>query len=108
MEVDVLAGPAGVVFGATGLTEIMQNVRTILATQKGSVPLDREFGVDTVFLDEPAPVAMTRAVPEIIEAVEKYEPRVKVTGVEWVQLNEGDAMDGKLVPRVRIKTDGLE
>ena len=104
MEFDVLATLTEVVFGATGLTEIMQNVRMILSTPKGSVPLDREFGIDTVFLDEPEPVAMARAVPEIIEAVEKYEPRVKVTTVEWVERNDGDAMEGKLVPKVRIKT----
>ena len=35
--------------------EILQNVRTILATPVGSVPLDRDFGVDMRFIDRPLP-----------------------------------------------------
>ena len=30
--------------------EILQNVRTILSTRKGSVPLDRDFGLTWPFL----------------------------------------------------------
>jgi len=100
MEIDVSASPTTVVIGATGLEEIYQNVRTILATRKGSVVLDREFGVDQTFLDQPTSLAMAKALPSIVEAVEKYEPRVKVTAVEWI---DSDAQDGRMVPRVRIR-----
>jgi len=100
MEIDISASPTGVVIGATGLEEIYQNVRTILATPKGSVPLDRDFGVDQTFLDQPTRAAMTMALPSIVEAVEKYEPRVKVTDVAWI---ESDAMDGRMIPQVRIR-----
>jgi len=100
MEIDISTSPAGVVIGATGLEEIYQNVRTILATPKGSVPLDRDFGVDQTFLDQPTRTAMTMALPSIVEAVEKYEPRVKVTAVTWI---ESDAMDGRMIPQVRIR-----
>lgn len=100
MEIDISASPAGVVIGATGLEEIYQNVRTILATPKGSVPLDRDFGVDQTFLDQPTRPAMTMALPSIVEAVEKYEPRVKVTDVAWI---ESDAMGGRMIPQVRIR-----
>ena len=100
MEIDVAASPTAVVIGATGLEEIYQNVRTIIATPKGSVVLDREFGVDQTFLDMPNRASMTRAIPDIVDAVEKYEPRVKVTSVTWL---ESDAMDGKMIPQVRIR-----
>lgn len=100
MEIDISASPVAVVIGATGREEIYQNVRTILSTQKGSVPLDREFGVDQTFLDHPSRTAMTMALPAIVEAVEKYEPRVQVTEVTWI---ESDAMDGRFFPQVRIR-----
>jgi phage baseplate assembly protein W len=103
MEVDVTSVSKDVVFGATGLTEIIQNIRNILATPKGSLPLDREFGLDQTFLDVPQPIAQVKAVPEIIEAVEKYEPRVKVTSVEWEKIESTGTMDGKLVPKVRVE-----
>ncbi len=100
MEVDISASTTAVVIGATGLEEIYQNVRTIITTPKGSVPLDREFGVDQTFLDMPTMAAMTRALPAIVDAVEKYEPRVKVTAVNWI---ESDVMDGRMIPQVRIR-----
>jgi phage baseplate assembly protein W len=98
--IEVTGAAAPLVLGATGLEEIIQNVRLILTTTKGSVPLDREFGLTNIFLDQPTPLAKTAALPEIIAAVEEYEPRVKVTGISWAQ---SDEIDGVLVPRVRIK-----
>lgn len=100
MEFDVTGGMTTIIFGATGLEEIFQNVRTIISTPKGSVPLDRDFGLSQTFLDQPVPVAKAKALPEIIEAVEKYEPRAKVTRVWWVA---SDEMAGCVVPSVRIR-----
>ena len=45
MELTVDMGvPASVEIGATGLRGLAQEIRTALATRKGSVPLDRDFG----------------------------------------------------------------
>ena len=45
------------------ITEILQNVRTIMATTKGSVPLDRDFGVSADYVDKPmAKAKATRTV----------------------------------------------
>ncbi len=85
------------------LEEIFQNVRTILSTPKGSVPLDREFGIDLSCLDSPTPVAEARLVTGIIAAVKKYEPRVSVTEINFTS----DA-DGKLKPVVEVKINGTE
>lgn len=100
MGIDISASSVAIVIGATGREEIYQNVRTILATPKGTVPLDRDFGVDQAFLDQPTSIVMARALPGIVEAVEKYEPRVRVTAVGWV---ESDAADGRMIPNVRIR-----
>jgi len=87
--------------GAEGLAEILQNVRIILTTPVGSVPLDRDFGVSWMFIDQPTPKAMAEAKVEIVEKLERYEPRVKVTEVSFVKAPR-DAEEGCLFPRVRI------
>lgn len=85
------------------LEEIVQNVRTILSTPKGSVPLDREFGIDLSYLDSPTPVAEAKLTTEIIVAVKRYEPRVSVTAVSFT----GD-LNGKLKPVVEVRINGTE
>ena len=47
MELTVdMSVPASVEIGATGLRGLAQEIRTALATRKGSVPLDRDFDSD--------------------------------------------------------------
>lgn len=85
------------------LEEIFQNIRTILSTPKGSVPLDRDLGIDLSYLDNPTPVAEAKLTTEIIAAVKRYEPRVSVTAISFT----GD-MDGKLKPVVEVRINGTE
>ena len=33
--------------------EVIQNVKTILTTMQGTVPLDRDFGIDSEVVDKP-------------------------------------------------------
>lgn len=77
--------------------EIIQNVRTILLTYVGSVPLDRGFGIDNKIVDEPISVVRSRAVAEITEAINKFEPRAKVKKCYF----DGD-ISGKLRVRIEI------
>ncbi len=94
--------PFSIVIGAIGITEILQCVRTILGTIKGSVPLDRDFGLSLTYLDSPMPEAMAAFSGEIVEEVERLEPRVSVVNVNFLP-KEDDAMQGTLYPVVRIK-----
>lgn len=80
------------------LEEIIQNVRTILTTRKGSVPLDREFGIDTGIIDKPTASIHGLLTVAIVETVEKYEPRVKVQSVSF----DGDGEEGAIYPRVKV------
>ena len=79
------------------ILEILQNVRTILSTVKFSVPLDRDFGIDASLLDKPILEAKAKISSEIILAIKKYEPRVKVEEITF----SGD-IDGKLQPKVQV------
>lgn len=82
--------------------EIIQNVRTILNTRIGTVPLHRDFGISWEHLDKPLPVAMSIMQGVIVDAVSEFEPRAKVEKVTF----EGDGADGILRPRVIISIGG--
>ena len=86
----------------TEMEEVMQNVYTIITTARGSVPLDRDFGIDTSFLDAPINVAQTLMLTSVIEAVSQFEPRAKVKGI----LFGGEAKEGKLEAKVRVEYVG--
>ncbi|WP_302364744.1 GPW/gp25 family protein [Pyramidobacter piscolens] len=85
---------------ATVSEEVVQNVRTILSTAAGTVPLDRDFGVDADALDLPAPSAQAKIAADVVDKIARYEPRARVVRVAW----QGDA-DGRLRPRVEVEID---
>ncbi len=100
MVLDITATNAGINFApATTLEEIAQNVRMIITTAKGSVPLDREFGIDAKALDKPLAVAQAVLSSEIVSAISKYEPRARVTKIVY----QGKEQEGQLEPTVRIE-----
>ena len=76
--------------------EIIQNVRTILNTRVGTVPLHRDFGISWEHVDKPLPVAMSIMQGVIVDAVSAFEPRAKVEKVAFA----GDGAEGILRPRV--------
>lgn len=80
--------------------EIMRNVRTILRTPVGTCPLYRDFGIDiSIMVDYPIGTAQNIAAVEIIEKVEKYEPRAKVTEVSFHADTDGQ-LRAKAVIRI--------
>lgn len=78
--------------------EILQNVRTILTTYKFSVPLDREFGISAIFLDEAQTRATAILSSEIAEAINLYEPRAKLR-----EINFTGNSDGKFYPVIKVR-----
>lgn len=81
------------------LEEIAQNVMFIVATEKFSVPLDRDFGLNGAMLDQPIGVAQSRLTAEIATAVNQFEPRARVQRVIY----DGDFADGVLKPTIRVE-----
>ncbi len=76
--------------------EIVRNVHTLLLTPIGTCPLYREFGLDVTYLDFPPNIAKGLFTAAAIEAVERWEPRVRVTGVDF----QADGVEGKLRAKV--------
>ena len=103
MIVDVEARLSAIDLGATGVLRIMQRVRTILSTVKGSVPLDRDFGVDATALDRPLPVAMALLTAGVVAALDEHEPMVKVLSVYFKE--DARTGDGELLPVVRLEIE---
>lgn len=86
---------------STTTEEVAQNISMILGTLKGSVLTDREFGISATLIDRPMPFAIVAMRAEIFDAIEKYEPRAKVTSIEFS--GAADTMSGQLIPIVKFE-----
>lgn len=93
--------PTSVVIGATGVQSVLQQVRMVLTTVKGSVPLDRTFGLRMTFLDRPLPHAMAEYTGEVIVEVQTQVSGVVVENVDFKPKRD-EAVDGRLFPVVTI------
>ena len=82
MELWIDNTPKPLKLGLAGIEEIVQNIRLILSTPKGSVPLDRNFGINWDLIDKPFPATIQLLKAEVVKAIETYEPRVKVKKVK--------------------------
>lgn len=102
MEYTATANRVNVQIGATGVDEILQNVVTIVSTLQGSVPLDRKFARSGDALDNPGNRAMAAEVSALYRAITRYEPRVEITDISFVQ-EKTDSMEGIIEPRVRFR-----
>ena len=95
--------PATVQLGATGLVGLAQEIRTVLATRKGSVPLDRDFGLTWDPVD--MPMNMQHLIAEIGQGLEKYVPRIRVVDIQFMN-NASDldgAVEGRLIPKETVE-----
>lgn len=85
------------------VNSVLQNVALILSTPKGSSPMYRDFGLDQGFLDKPLPVAKVMLRVAVKEAIEDWEPRASLVGMDF----SGDAADpASLCPVVTVEVFG--
>ncbi len=97
-----IAKDAPVQIGASGMDAILQNIRTIILTSMYSVPLDRAFAHIMDMLDSQAPHETMRLSQALVDAIEKYEPRVRVERIDFVpdESSANGLMQGRLTPKV--------
>jgi phage baseplate assembly protein W len=69
--------------GATGLNEVLQNVRIIVTTRIGTVMLDRKFGLEYNFLDAPQNKAQLMMVQQLCMGLTNFEPRVTFSHIQF-------------------------
>ena len=80
--------------------EVIQNVKFILGTVYGTVPLARGIGVDSGAVDAPASKARALLMTSTLRAIQRYEARARVVEM---YVDDNDAIDGKISPRVRVE-----
>lgn len=99
MVIDITADMEEISFTpSTVAEEIIQNVRTLLTTRKGSVPMDRALGISADIVDMPIGAAQAKLSAEIVGAVNQYEPRAHIQRI----LYEGSEQNGTLRVKVRV------
>lgn len=59
-----------------------ESLEVLISTPEGTVPLDRNFGLDQSFLSLPPETAKTLFAQELTEKAEIYIPEISVTEVE--------------------------
>lgn len=83
---------------AAGNHEIIRNIEFILTTPVGTVPFNRDFGIDMRVLDAPLGIAKAKLTVEYAKKIKKYEPRAKVKRITF----DNGPINGYLVPKVVI------
>ncbi len=78
--------------------DISQCLKILYSTNVGTSALNRDFGLDTNFLDMPIQTAKNLMTAEIIKKTIKYEPRANIQKILW----EKD-FNGQLKAKVIIK-----
>lgn len=82
--------------------EVVQNIRMILTTVKGTLPLDRDFGLSPRIVDTPIERARALVIKEIHEQVNRYEPRARIVQAGFSGDN-ATSSDGHLLPWVIVR-----
>ena len=69
--------------------EILQNVSMIVSTIKGTVPLDREFGISADLVDAPIN-RQSQLIAEVADAIARFEPRARLHRIEFTGNERGE------------------
>jgi uncharacterized protein len=89
---------AGMDWDSTGTKEVLHNIVAILTTEIGTVPLDRNFGLDDSIIDLPINLVVPFMRQEIFLKVRHYEPRAQIHAIRF----EGDPIQGNLKPILSV------
>lgn len=79
------------------INKYQEQLTVLCSTIAGTVPLDREFGIDATCLSQSAEVAEALLSVEIMEKVEKYIPELVVNSVDFEYTTSG-----KLTPIISV------
>lgn len=76
--------------------EIIERCMFLLSLVKGTIPMNRDLGMDSDITSEPPYIAQQRYTISAIELIDEYEPRVCVEEVQFETSNEA----GYIIPKV--------
>lgn len=82
--------------------EIFEKIMFILTLIKGTIPMNREIGLEADILDLPMYEAQNKYTVSAIELIEKFETRVTVDEISFTV----DEKNGRMVPEVVVTYNG--
>ena len=77
---------------------LLGRLKILYTTPRGTVPLNRPYGIDFSVVDRPPAQAKTMYTSEIVRATRRYEPEVREVNVRFEVANMGE-----LHPIVEVK-----
>ena len=69
--------------------DIIRCLKLLYSTIEGTMPMDRDFGLNSDFLGKPIPVAQNELALELVKKTNQYESRVSVEKVTYHESEEG-------------------
>lgn len=90
---------AGTVSDSTA-QEVYRNLQVLYNTMVGEQALDRDFGIDAACMDYPQEYAQALLAAEYVRKTEIYEPRARVSRVDW---SSEKSPDGNMTPKVVVQ-----
>lgn len=82
--------------------EILNKATFLLSCIKGTIPMNREIGMDPDIMSKPAYIARNLYTISAIELIDKFEPRASVEEVLFMA--SGDAEN--IIPKVVLVYNG--
>ena len=82
----------------TNKEKILRQLSVLYSTRAGEQALDRSFGIDWSFLDQPTEVAKAILSAEIITKTNTYVPSVAVSNIDFTA-----DINGNLTPTVSVE-----
>ena len=79
--------------------DLYKQLNNLLSTRKGTVPINRDFGLDWNVLSKPLDEAESDFVAELMEQIEAYIPELKASEIAFAV----DPENGKIVPTITIE-----
>jgi len=81
------------------IASILQDIALLIQTWQGTVPMYREFGLPMEWVNKQVPIAEVIAAQEVEDAIEAFEPRVRLIDVRV----KGEFDTGKLYIEVEVE-----
>ena len=78
--------------------DILEKCEFLLTLIKGTIPMNRDIGIDPGIVSQPLYIAQQMYTMSAIETIEKYETRAIVEEVQF----ETTAGAGNMIPKVRL------
>ena len=76
-------------FSDRRLAELDRQLALLLSTQVGTMPLDRDFGINMDFTDKPPQAVKSLYAAEVTRKVAQFIPWVRVQEVVWTYGEQG-------------------